>query len=172
MNQTKLLDAFLNSLWRTTDHAKACSPVHQGELSHRPRRIGALTKASMLLFLLFLNRKTIFISCIFSTSLRSVPQESHYQTINHVEKHVEKKVLYMLLYMKSSCKIILQMNQNKLNLYVSMLIPDFLYPKNQLKESGIDTGNQLVIGGLIHWKIFLICLLYKIEMKNQKLNPA
>ena len=25
------------------------------------------------------------------------------------------------------------MNQNKLNPYVSMLFPDFLYPKNQLK---------------------------------------
>ena len=58
--------------------------------------------------------------------------------------------LYMLLYMESICKNILQMNQNKLNPYVSMLFPDFLYPKNQPKKSGIDTGNQLVIGGLIH----------------------
>jgi hypothetical protein len=52
--------------------------------------------------------------------------------------------------MESICKIILQMNQNKLNPYVSMLFPDFLYPKNQPKKSGIDTGNQLVMGGLIH----------------------
>ena len=87
---------------------------------------------------------------IFSTSLHSVPQESYYQIINHVENHVEKKVLYMILYMKSSCKIILQMNQNELNPYVSMLFPDFLNLKNQPKKSGIDTGNQLVIGGLIH----------------------
>ena len=35
------------------------------------------------------------------------------------------------------------MNQNELNPYVSMLFPNFLYPKNQLKKSGIDTGNQL-----------------------------
>ena len=133
-----------------THNAKAYCPVRQGELSHTPRRVGALTKASMLLLLLFLNRKTIFILHIFSTSLHSVPQESHYQTINHVEKHVEHFFLYMLLYMKSSCKIILQMNQNELNLYVSMLIPDFLNLKNQPKKSGIDTGNQLVIGGLIH----------------------
>ena len=42
---------------------------------------------------------------IFSTSLHSVLQESHYQIINLVENHVEKKVLYMILYMKSSCKI-------------------------------------------------------------------
>ena len=42
------------------------------------------------------------------------------------------------------------MNQNELNPYVSMLITDFLYPKNQLKKSGIDTGNQLVMGKLIH----------------------
>ena len=42
------------------------------------------------------------------------------------------------------------MNQNKPNLYVSMLIPDFLYPKNQPKKSEIDTGNQLVMGWLIY----------------------
>ena len=42
------------------------------------------------------------------------------------------------------------MNQNKLNPYVSMLFPDFLNLKNQPKKSGIDTGNQLVTGGMIH----------------------
>lgn len=115
MNQTKLFDAFPSSLWRTTHHAKTCWCVDQGEYASP----FALSE-----------QKIIFILHIFSTSLHSVPQESHYQIINHVEKHVEKKVLYM----KSSCKIILQMNQNELNPYVSMLFPDFLYPKIQPKK--------------------------------------
>ena len=63
---------------------------------------------------------------------------------------IQPVMLEKVLYMKSSCKIILQMNQNELNPYVSMLFPDFLYPKIQPKKSGIDTGNQLVIRGLIH----------------------
>ena len=125
MNWAKLFDAFLYSLWRMTHHALTYCPVRQGEPSHKSRRVGPLTKTSVLLLLFFLNSKTIFILHIFSTSLHSVPQDSNYQTIIHVENHVEKKVLYMILYMKSSCKIILQMNQDELNPYVSMLFPDF-----------------------------------------------